>query len=379
MDKFEKVRSEQFPLADKCVYLDTPTTGLLSKNARDRMNKYIDWRFEEAMDMYAFSDLWEHADKMREPVAKMIGADPGEIFFSGSGSDMLNIFSNGIELAENANVVTSGLSFPSTPYNWMNRVGAENVRIAQPENGMVPCEKLFELVDENTAVIALCYVENTSGWKHDIKRIGEFCRERGIYLVLDLTQCIGAVKIDVKETPVDFLVATTYKWISGLFGISIGYASKKVLEKIRPRFVGWTGNVNRLDQSKYVLNLSPDANRFETGSLCWIGLEGLEESVNLYLNLGIDDVNDRIAQLTDYLYEKVEGAGKVELVGPFPKENRSCISYLRLPEGNGLTDAVLRENGIRAHMASETTMRIGLHYFNNESDIDKLIDYLESI
>ncbi len=376
--KFNKIREEQFPITSKYAYLDTATTGAFSLRGRNAMVEFIENRYLEGMDIPDFNQNWIYADNLRKKFAEVINADEDEIFFSGSGSDMLNIFSNGIDLKEDANIVISGLSFPSTPYTWMNRVGVKNVRIATPENGQVPCEKLFELVNDNTAVISLCLVENTSGFYHDIESISKFCQDKGIYLVLDITQCVGAMKVDVKENPVDFLVATSYKWISGIFGISFGYASKKILDKIRPTYVGWTGNKDRHNHSRYLLDLSDGANRFETGSLNWVGLKGLEPAIDMYLELGKDDVRDYILELTKYLHEKVSKLNEVGVVGPFPEKNLSCITYITFPDTWKLDDFILRENGIRAHVASSKTMRISLHYYNNFDDIDKLIDFMKT-
>ena len=377
--KFEKIRLEQYPLVQKYTYLDTSTTGVFSTRSRDAMVDFIDDRYSEGMDMYDFVDNWKHADALRETAAKVINAEAGEIFFSASSSEMLNVFTNGIELKENANIITTDLAFPSTVYNWFNRVGEENVRFAKSEDGQVPAERLFELVDENTAVIALCMVENTSGWYHDIKAIGEFCKSRGIYLVLDATQCICAMNIDIKEMHIDFLAVSSYKWLGGVFGVGFSYASNRVLDKISPKYVGWTGNKNRTDHSRYNLDLSDGANRFETGSLNWAGLRGLEQSLNIYLELGKEDVEGYILSLVDYLYEKVSGSKVLSLVGPFPRERRSGIVYIKFPIEWKLNDRILRENGIRAHATNSGTIRVGIHFFNNKEDIDKFVNYLESL
>ncbi|MDY0257223.1 aminotransferase class V-fold PLP-dependent enzyme [Gudongella oleilytica] len=377
--KFEKIRLEQYPLVQKYTYLDTSTTGVFATRSRDAMVDFIDDRYSEGMDMYDFVDSWKHADALRETAAKVINADASEIFFSASSSEMLNVFTNGIELKENANIITTDLAFPSTVYNWFNRVGEENVRFAKSENGQPPAEKLFDLVDENTAVIALCMVENTSGWYHDIKTIGEFCKSRGIYLVLDATQCICAMKIDVVEMHIDFLAVSSYKWLGGVFGVGFSYVSNRILDKISPKYVGWTGNKNRTDHSRYNLDLSDGANRFETGSLNWAGLRGLEESLNIYLELGKDDVEEYILSLVDYLYEKVSGSKVLSLVGPFPRERRSGIVYIKFPIEWKLNDRILRENGIRAHATNSGTIRVGIHFFNNKEDIDKFVNYLESL
>lgn len=376
--KFEKIRLEQYPLVQKYTYLDTSTTGVFSTRSRDAMVDFIDDRYAEGMDMYDFVDNWKHADALRETAAKVINADASEVFFSASSSEMLNVFTNGIELKENANIITTDLAFPATVFSWFNRVGKENVRIARSDDGKLPTERLFELVDENTAVISLCLVEHSSGWRHDIKTIGEFCKERGIYLVLDATQCICAMKIDVVETHIDFLAVSSYKWLGGVFGVGFSYVSNRILDKISPKYVGWTGNKDRLNNSEYKLDLSDDANRFETGSLNWVGLRGLEQSLNIYLELGKDDIEEYILSLVDYLYESVAKSKKLRLVGPFPEENRSGIVYIKLPKKWELNDKILRENGIRAHATNNSAIRVGIHFFNNKEDIDRLIEFLES-
>ena len=377
--KFEKIRLEQYPLVQKYTYLDTSTTGVFSTRSRDAMVDFIDDRYSEGMDMYDFVNNWKHADALRETAARVINADASEVFFSASSSEMLNVFTNGIELKENANIITTDLAFPATVFSWFNRVGKENVRIARSDDGKLPTERLFELVDENTAVIALCLVEHSSGWRHDIKTIGEFCKERGIYLVLDATQCICAMKIDVKEAHIDFLAVSSYKWLGGVFGVGFSYVSSRILDKISPKYVGWTGNKNRLNNSEYKLELSDEANRFETGSLNWVGLRGLEQSLNIYLELGKDDIEEYILSLVDYLYEKIAVSKKLRPVGPFPEENRSGIVYIKLPKKWELNDKILLENGIRAHATNNSTIRVGIHFFNNKEDIDRLIEFLESM
>jgi hypothetical protein len=275
---------------------------------------------------------------MRKPVADMFNAQPEEIFFGGAASTILSIFSTGIKLKENANIIVSGQTFPSTAYTWMNIVGEENVRIARPENGRMPAEKLFELVDENTAVISLCSVENTTGFRHDLKELSAFCQEKGIYLVLDITQGVASMKIDVQETPVDFMVSSTFKWLGGLFGFGFGYASKRVLDKINPVQVGWTGNKNRMDHSKYVLNLSDDANKFETGMLNWESLRSLEEAIKLYMEMNAmpfltwDRLNKPLDEITDeekmaFLKEDVYGRCAYDNLGDLVDRQSVLVSF----------------------------------------------------
>jgi len=110
-----------------------------------------------------------------------------------------------------------------------------------------------------------------------------------------------------------------------------------------------------------------------------VGLRGLEQSLNIYLELGKEDVEEYILSLVDYLYEKVSESKALDLVGPFPKERRSGIVYIKFPIEWKLNDRILRENGIRAHATNSGTIRVGIHFFNNKEDIDKLTEFLESM
>lgn len=376
-EKFEQVRKEQFPLTEQFAYLDTSTSGMVPKRAKDAMVAYLEDRFENAVTAAKLNELFAFGDGLRETAAKMFHADAEEIFFGHGASAMVNVFSAGVELPEGANVVVTGLTFPSTPYAWANRVGEENVRMVQPENYQIPFEKLVEQVDEHTAVISLCLVENTTGFLHDLKKISAFCQEKGIYLMLDITQCVGAIQIDVQKTPVDFIATSSFKWLGGEYGIGIGYISKRVMDQVKPVYVGWVGNKNRMDHSKYVLNLEETAAKYETAIPNWVGLKGLEQSMQLYLELGAEDVQAYIMELTAYLYEEVAKVPHISIRGDFAPENRSTIAYIDLPTEWGMNDAIMEENGIRAHM-SGTAVRVALHYFNNKADVDRLVTFLKN-
>ena len=102
-EKFEKVRKEQYPMTAQFAYLDTSTSGMVSRRAKDAMVAYLEERFEKGVT-----------------AAKMFHADAEEIFFGHGASEIINVFSAGVELKENANVIVTGLTFPSTPYSWVN-------------------------------------------------------------------------------------------------------------------------------------------------------------------------------------------------------------------------------------------------------------------
>lgn len=112
--------------------------------------------------------------------------------------------------------------------------------------------------------------------------IGRFCREKDIFFVVDATQFIGALEVDVKEMNIDFLAVSSYKWLNNVFGTGFGYASKKDHREDRTSNT-WdgSGNTNRMDHSAFKLDLAGGARRYETGGCNWIGVVGPFDRVNI--------------------------------------------------------------------------------------------------
>jgi cysteine desulfurase/selenocysteine lyase len=374
IDKFAEIR-EHYPVIQKYTYLDTATSGLISKDSYQKIRDHLDRRFQEGMDIAWYRDCWKNADKMREKVAEIINAAGNEIFFESNNSTAINVLSTGLEFAPGSNVVTTELAYPPIVYTWQNQQkrGLE-VRLASQENGMVPTTKLLELVDDQTIAISISCVENTTGFRHNLEEIGRFCRERGIIFAVDATQCIGALEIDVQKMAIDFLTVSSYKWLNNVFGIGFGYVNRELLPKLGQTYMGWAGNVDRLNRSRYYLSPSPGAERFESGGLNWIGLVGLEAAIQTYLDLGKAEVEEYLLGLTDTLYARVAESDTIQLLD-FPKDNRSTINCLRLPSSWELTNVILVKNGIRANFTAGNLLRVGFHFYNNVTDIDNLFDF----
>lgn len=377
IEKFEKIRKE-YPGLEHQAYLDTSTTGLVSKKSYQAMRNQLDRRHFNGVTLSEYWEDWAYADNVREPLAEMINADGKEVFYGKDCSDMINVFVSKVEIPAKANVIIPDISFPSTRNSWLNRVpdGLE-VRYLKNNNGIVTTKQIIEAMDEQTLAVSVCSVEPSSGFRYDLHELGRVCKERDVYLVVDATQSLGAMELDVQEMNIDVMVASTYKWLNNVFGIGVGFIRKEVLVKIVPSHMGWVGTRDRIkDFSNLELTINEGAKRFETGGLNWIGLSGLAESINTYLSLGKRDVEDHILALVDVLYRGIEGLKNVKFVPLIPLCNHSNIVYLRAAETNNLTEDDFRAKGIRVNI-SGNKIRVGIHFYNNESDLQSLIDYLK--
>jgi selenocysteine lyase/cysteine desulfurase len=318
------------------------------------------------------------AEETRALVASMINAHPDEIAFVKNTTHGILIAANGIRWRSGDNVIITDAEFPANVYPWLNlsRLGVQT-RFARERDGRIPFEEIERLVDDRTRAISISFVEFVTGYRNDLKRIGELCRDKDIIFVVDAIQGMGALQIDVKDCNVDILSADAHKWLLGPEGIACFYCSKERLDDIESINVGWMSVVDESNYLDYDLTLKPDARRFEEGSYNMLGIHALHASVRMLLDIGVSNIERRILSLTDLLAQGLLEKG-YRIVSPMGEGERSGILSFwsgRFPSGK--LREMLFENGVvTAHRSGY--VRVSPHFYNSEEEIQKLLDLLPS-
>lgn len=379
MDKFDLQR-QYYPVLAYRSFLNTAQNGLIPSYAADAMCDYVQKRSRNALDLESMNALWDDADAIRAQIGRVLHCGADEICFGSSSSDLFNIFSNGIGLRSGDNVVTYDTAYHSTLFTWYNKQpeGLE-LRIAKNENGAVPAETLMALCDERTRAISVSMVDYTTGYRHDLKALGSFCRSRGISLTVDAVQACGAMEIDVEEMQIDFLTTSAYKWLQGCLGLGFAYIHRPLLDTLRQTDMGWTNVRDRRNIRDDCLDLSTDANRFEYGGISFVALAGLKKVLDAYLRLGGADIQERILSLTQRAYDRAAELKHVQILGDFPPERRSGIAVVLFPEHWPITPDYLYAHALSAMPLGKGRCRIAMHYYNSFDDVDRFFDMLREL
>lgn len=377
---FQRER-RHYPVLAHYAYLDTGTTGAIPLYAYDAMNRYLQQRVDDAMDIDFYHEQWDFAEDVRGQIAQMIHAQSGDcIAFGQNSSALFNLFCTGIGLGKGDNVVIYTTAYPAMVAQWMylkETVGIE-VRVAQADNGTVSVESLLALCDERTKAITVCHVDSGTGYRHDLQALGAFCRKHDIWLGVDATQSCGAMAIDVQAMQVDFMTTSCYKWLQSIQGIGFAYCAPRLLKKIKPADIGWASMKNRVNGDAFALELSETASRLESGGLPAPGLYGLYTVLETYQRLGAQAIEDEILSTVAYLYQRVQEVDDVQIAFPQPMEHRSNLVSLQLPAHISLCEKQLRAGAVRAKCLGGNRLRIAIHYYNDKHDIDRLIDFLKT-
>ena len=316
--------------------------------------------------------------------------DPKKVVFTSNVTDSLNIAIRGI-LKENDHVITSSLEHNAV-WRCLKTLEKDiNIKIDTVEcskDGITNPEDIKKYIMKDTALIVFTQASNVLGTIQPIREIGAIAREHNIPFLVDSAQSAGAMKIDVKEDNIDILAFTGHKSLLGPMGTG-GLIINTDID-IKPLKAGGTGG-----DSAYEYQPDYYPNHLETGTSNVSGIAGLREAIKFLNKEGIENIHNKEKELTKYALEKLETVKDIEIYGPKDCEKMlSVISFNikdKRPEDVGSIldqkyDIMLRAGlhcAPTAHSVIGTkergTLRIGLGYFNEKEDIDKLVEALNNL
>ncbi len=288
----------------------------------------------------------------------------------------LSCVAAGVPWKEGDNLVTANVEYPSNVYPWLRlRPRNVEVRMVPAREGKVRKEDLFAACDGKTRLITLSSVEFSNGYRNDLPGIGEYCQKHGIFFCVDAIQSVGVLPMDVKSFGIDALSADGHKWLLSPEGIGGFYISRDVMEMVEPVILGWHSVKNRFDLENYDFRLSPDARRYEPGSMNTVGISSFNASLELLLSFGVDRIWERVRRLTERVRERAVEEGCV-VVSPDPPEERSGIVTFRVPEADNaaLWRALLNRKAVCSHRAGG--IRVSPHFYNTPEEIDRFFAIL---
>jgi len=364
-----------FPVTERYAYFNVAAVAPLANPVADAMIDYVnDLRTHGAVHYLDWFAVFREA---RVLSAKLLGASPGEVAFVRNTSEGINIVSNGLGLGSGDSVVIVHGDFPANVHPWLRlRDQGVDIRVVRPDewNRVTP-EQLLLACDETTRLVSTSFVSFVNGYRLDIAALARRLHARGILLFVDAIQGVGCLPLDVRETGIDFLAADSHKWMLGPEGIGLFYIRADLLDRIRPPFVSWLSMKDPFDITHYRGDLHDDARRFEFATPNTGGIHALKAALELLLEVGIDQIEAHVLSLTDALCEGLR-ARRMTLRTPRGGLERSGIVGF---EHRTLTpDTVvkhLEEAGVIT-AARAGVVRVAAHLYNDESDIQRLLDAL---
>jgi len=370
MADWQTLRKE-FPLLDSYIYFNACSLGPLPRAGMEALHRYAaDW--DQQGTPVWFTTWLPLLERFRARVGDLLQAPPGSTAIAPSVSVALTTLASGLPLPPGRDKVLMGeLDFPTIGHQWLSRPGFE-VEFVPSQDGMtIPPEAFAERIDSRTALVATTHLFYTTGYLQDVRAIADAAHAAGALCLIDGYQTCGCVPIDVAAMDCDAFVGGCLKWLSGGPGNAFLYVRPELIPQAQPQGTGWFATRDPFSFTLQELVFADDARRLETGTWAmachYAGLAGLE----LCLSVGIENIQERLRDLTDRILERCDQAG-VKTFTPRDRSRRCGIVTLECERPEEV-EAALHRQGVIVD-SRPGRVRLSPHWCVTEEELERGMD-----
>ncbi|HUP88429.1 MAG TPA: aminotransferase class V-fold PLP-dependent enzyme [Longimicrobiales bacterium] len=375
---FADLRAREYPRERSGVYLNAASYGPLPLSACNAIHEFHLQRNQAALKD---PDLESPQHQARSLAAKLINAHSDEIALVPNTNVGLNIAASAVwQKARDRLVLIQDREFPANVYPWLSlrEQGMRVQKIDVDDHGFPQEDRLLERIRSgDVGAVSLAFVQFSSGFRANLKAIGEACRESGAIFVVDAIQGVGVVPFDVQECHADFVACGGQKWLCSPWGSGFVYVRREWTERFMLEYPGWLAYEATQDftqLTEYDTDLLDTAMRFEVGSIAVQDFVGMNASVGLLLELGVSEIWKYVRALQQPVLDWANRNG-VEVSSAADEDRRSAILCIR-PDGADAAHTALMDAGIRCALR-EGAIRMSPHWYNTTDDVARLIEVLD--
>ena len=332
-------------------------------------------------------------EEARDKIANFINAKHREeVIFSKNATESLNLiaYSYGLEnLKKDDEIVISIMEHHSNLVPWQKvakQTGAKLNYMYINDEFEISDEEIENKITSKTKIVGITYVSNVTGTINNVKKIIEKAHKVGAKVVVDASQAIPHMKIDVQDLNCDFLVFSGHKMFAPL-GIGVLYGKREILNSMTPFLMGG-------DMIEYVYEqdttFAPLPNKCEAGTQNVEGVVGLAAAIDYINQIGYDKIDEIENEVVEYARKELSKLDYLELYMTPNKENHSSVISFNIKgvhphdvasildsenvcvrSGNHCAQPLLRSLGI------DSTCRASFYIYNTKEDVDKLVKALD--
>ena len=384
---------EDFPILKKnMIYFDNSATTLKPKIVIDEMNKYY---LEHTSNIhrgdYDFAVITNKLyDDVRNIIASFVNCNSNEVVYTSGTTMSLNMVVFGYmrkHLKKGDEVLLTKAEHASNILPWIRlseEIGIIVKYIPLADDYCLTMDNIEKVVTDKTRVISIAHVTNVLGDVRDVKSIGKYCRDNNILFVVDGAQSVPHMKVDFKNSNMDFLCFSAHKML-GPTGVGALIGREELLSDMNPLIYGGGMNSSFNDYS-YELKDYPI--KLEGGTPPIAQVIGMGEAIKYLMKIGMDKINSYEKELKKYLisqlnkisniilYTKDEESGIIafNIDGVFAQDTSIYLNHYNIYVRSGNHCAKILKDIINI----KNTVRVSLYFYNTREEIDKLIEVLKN-
>jgi selenocysteine lyase/cysteine desulfurase len=366
-----------FDIPRDVVYLNCANMSPQLRTVSDAGRRAVD---SKARPWTMTSDDWfSPSERLRGLAGRLLNAPADDIAIVSSVSYGMAVAAANVTVGRGQSIVLLDNEFPSSVYVW--RALAERkgglIRTVGRDPGTSWTEKILAALDDGVAVVVASQCHWTDGTWIDLERVGARARQVGAALVVDASQSLGVVPLDVERITPDFVASVGYKWLLGPYGLGYLYVAPRHARTGTPLEHSWLTRSGREDFARltdYTEALTTGARRFDMGEYPQFALTPMAiAALEQILEWGVGSIQRRLTALTCHLQDRLQDGA----VWSMP--DTECAGHMTaIGRAGGVSDdttRTLRNANVYISRRGDR-LRISPHLYNDESDIDALVDVL---
>jgi len=364
---------EEFPILETTNYLVSNSLGPMPRTVPEKMAEYVrDWG---ELGVKAWNKgWWEMPVNVGNEIAPLLNAGEGEVVMMPNVTIAQTAVLSSMDFSgKRDRIVMTELDFPSVRYAYAEmakRVGAKIIVVRSDDGITIDEERLLDVIDERTRLVAVSHVLFRSSFLMDADKICRHAHEVGALVSLDSFHAVGIVPVNVKRSKVDFLTGGVLKWLCGGPGGCFLYVNPKVRDELAPALTGWQAHARPF--------AFEDSMEYTTGAFRWLNgtpvipaLYAAAEGPKILRKVGVAAIREKSLRLTSRLIELADERG-FKVNAPRDAAQRGGTVALDIPHGYEVAQHLLSRD-ILVDYRVGTGIRIAPHFFTKENEVVEVI------
>lgn len=368
----------QFADFGETTYLNCAYQGVFPLTAVARAHEAIELKCHP--ERMRPAEFFELPKRVRSHLARIIGSNENEIALISGATQGIGIVAAGLQLQPGDEVIVAASNFPSNLFTWLHlrRLGVR-VHVLRDDPGPFQVEDVARAFTPRTRLLALDWVEFSTGRRIDLAALGELAHQRGALFVVDGTQGAGALELNIHELPVDVFVAAAYKWLLGPYGTGFVYLRDELLNRLDLKVVNWlsvdgSDNFDALPVDDFVLPRA--AGIFDSAATAnFLNLYAFEACLEFVLGVGVASVTRHCTDLLNFAADRLRSKGYH--LGNHDDRSRLASPILTFQGQSDDATAKLYGDLKAKHIEvslRHNRIRVSPYLYNNSEDIERLLD-----
>jgi cysteine desulfurase/selenocysteine lyase len=387
-EDFQAFRSG-FPALTVQTYLSICDKMIMHDRVRAAVDKFLDHL------TMASANRVDHEVMVtgsREKFAQLMNVSPSTVAATRNVSDGINSVACALPWTEGDNVVvTAEAEHPNSIYPWLRQQkrGLEVRMIAANPDGSMDIDSMLDAVDKRTKLLTCATVTYAPGHRSDVSQLGEECSKNDTFFLADGVQSAGILHHDFPAQHIDGFATSTSKGLLGLYGYGFLYVNEKWIDRMEPAYLSRPA-IDMDDQEHSAMGaldyeLKPDTRRFEVGSFNLAGAYAANASLSMLLELDSEAIERRVLHLASLLHEGLSAVGYPPAMPNGGPLQSHIVTIGEIDAGGHAfsTDPKIEKLAAHlkackvAHTIRRGQVRFAIHAFNDEADIQRVIDYIK--